>query len=140
MPPVEEDIDEQLINEIEDYLRGIMENNERVIEMSDSPIKSGGAKCVAMALNFCEGLVELRLSNCEITDSGALEIFKELQGSRTVEVVDLSRNPLTERCFDALENLLNENKRLKCVQLDGTNVKSNFAWAKFKKFGPIVQH
>ena len=31
-----EEIDEQLINEIEDYLKGVMENNEKLIEMSDS--------------------------------------------------------------------------------------------------------
>ncbi len=51
-----EQIDEQLINEIEDYLKGVMENNEKLIEMSDSPIGSSGAKCVAAAVTFCEGL------------------------------------------------------------------------------------
>ena len=107
-----EDIDEQLINEIEDYLKGVMENNEKGIEMSDSPIGSGGAKCVAAAINFCESLIEMKLSNCDIKDSGARSLFDELKKSNTVEVVDLSKNPLTERCFDALEDLLSKNKKI----------------------------
>ena len=73
-----EEIDEQLINEIEDYLKGVMENNEKLIEMSDSAIGSGGAKCVAAAINFCEGLEELKLANCSIKDSGARSLFEEL--------------------------------------------------------------
>ena len=79
-----EDIDEQLINEIEDYLKGVMENNEKNIEMSDSPIGSSGAKCVAAAINFCEGLVEMKLVNCNIKDSGAKSLFDELSNSSTV--------------------------------------------------------
>ena len=51
-----EQIDEQMINEIEEYLKGVMENNEKLIEMSDSPIGSSGAKCVAAAVTVCEGL------------------------------------------------------------------------------------
>ena len=73
-----EEIDEQLINEIEDYLKGVMENNEKLIEMSDSAIGSGGAKCVAAAINFCEGLLEMKLANCSIKDSGARSLFEEL--------------------------------------------------------------
>ena len=59
-------------------MKGVMENNEKVIEMSDSPIGSGGAKCVAAAINFCEGLTEMKLSNCAIKDSGARTLFEEL--------------------------------------------------------------
>lgn len=41
MPEVAEaNLDEHLVNEINDYLTGIMEDNSHVIEMSDSPIKS----------------------------------------------------------------------------------------------------
>ena len=69
--PVEEPLDEQLVNEINDYLTGIMDDGSRSIEMSDSPIKSQGAECVAAAITFCEQVVEVRLANCEIRDSGA---------------------------------------------------------------------
>ena len=46
--------------------------------MSDSPIGSGGAKCVAAAINFCEGLTEMKLMSCNIKDSGARSLFDEL--------------------------------------------------------------
>jgi len=61
-----EEIDEVLINEIEDYLKGVMEANEKSLDMSDSPIGSSGAKCVAAAITFCEGLEVMKLSNCGI--------------------------------------------------------------------------
>jgi hypothetical protein len=61
-----------------------MENNEKSIEMSDSPIGSSGAKCVAAAISFCEGLIEMKLSNCEIKDSGAKALFDEMVSSRSL--------------------------------------------------------
>ena len=104
---VPEDIDDTLIQEIEDYLKGVMDNNENVIEMSDNIIKSPGANCVAAAINFCSALTEVHLSNCQIRDPGAKTIFSEVAMSKTVQVLDLSRNPITERSFDALEKMLN---------------------------------
>jgi len=112
-----------------------MEDNSRVIEMSDSPIKSQGAECVAAAVNFCETVTEVRLANCAIGDGGAYKLFSELAKSKSVEIIDLSGNPLTEKCFDAIEICLTANSKIKQVLLTGLNVKSNFAWAKFKKFG-----
>lgn len=70
-----EHIDEQMINDIEAYLKEVMENNESHIEMCDAPIGSSGAKCVAAAVTFCEGLKEMKLINCEIKDSGAIALF-----------------------------------------------------------------
>ena len=135
-----EEIDEQLINEIEDYLKGVMENNEKLIEMSDSAIGSSGAKCVAAAINFCEGLLELKLSNCSIKDSGACSLFDELANSKTVQIIDMSKNPITERSLDALENMLVKNKQIQQIHLNDIGVKTQFAWNKFKKFGSRVVH
>jgi len=136
----EEPLDEHLVNEINDYLTGIMEDQANMIEMSDSPIKSQGAECVAAAINFCESVTSVRLANCEIRDLGAQKLFGELAKSKSVEVVDLSGNPLTERCFDAIESCLAVNSKIRQVQLSNIQVKSNFAWQKLKKFGNIVNH
>ncbi len=106
-----------MINEIEDYLKGVMENSEKVIEMMDVSIGSSGAKCVAAAVTFCEGLQEMKLSNCDIKDSGAKALFDEIVVSKSLLLLDLSRNPLTEKCFDSLANLLTRNQVLKTVQL-----------------------
>jgi hypothetical protein len=48
----------------------------------------------------------MKLSNCDIKDSGARALFDEITQSRSLLVIDLSRNPLTEKCFDSLVNLL----------------------------------
>lgn len=85
-PPVaEEPLDEQLVSEINDYLQGVMEDNQTAIEMSDSPIKSQGAECVAAAINFCSSVVEIKLANCSIGDKGAQQLFDELAKSASVE-------------------------------------------------------
>ena len=52
-----------------------MENNEPSIDMSETMIQDHGAKMVAAAASLCEGLQELRLQQCGITDDGAIEIF-----------------------------------------------------------------
>ena len=140
MPDQEEPLDEHLVDEINNYLQGIMDDKGTLIEMSDSPIKSQGAECVAAAVCFCEHAIEVRLANCEIKDYGAYKLFEELAKSKSVEIVELSGNPLSERCFDAIETCLTANSKIKQVLLTGVNVKSNFAWSKFKKFGNIVQH
>jgi len=108
--------------------------------MSDSPIKSQGAECVASAINFCGSVQAIKLAYCEIRDQGAIKLFMELANSKSVDTIDLSGNPLTERSFDAIETCLNKNSRIRNVVLQGINVKSNFAWGKLKKFGNIVQH
>ena len=56
-----EDLDEDLINEIESYLKDVMEQNEKVIDISETSIGNYGAKCVAAVLSLCEGLEEIRL-------------------------------------------------------------------------------
>ena len=73
-----------LLGEIEEYLRGVMENNESIIEMSDSPIGSGGAKAVAAVLCLCDHLKEVQMANCEIRDAGAKCLFEELQNHHSV--------------------------------------------------------
>lgn len=85
--------------------------------MSDSPIKSQGAECVAAAVNFCESVISIRLANCDIKDLGAQKLFGELAKSKSIEVIDLSGNPLTERCFDAIESCLSANSKIRLVQL-----------------------
>ena len=94
-----------------------MEDGSRQIEMSDSPIKSQGAECVAAAICFCENVYEVLLKNCDIRDAGAKMLFNEIIKSKNVEVIDLSGNPLTEKCFDALETCLTANGRIKQVIL-----------------------
>lgn len=64
--------------------------------MSDSPLGSGGARCVAGLITFCKNLVSINLSQCGIKDSGAKFLFDELKVNKTVEFVNLSGNILTD--------------------------------------------
>lgn len=73
-----------------------------MIDISETNIGNYGAKCVAAVLTLCDGLEEIRLSNCGIKDDGALELFEELKTAESVSVLDLNKNPLTEKCFDGL--------------------------------------
>ena len=77
---VEPELDQQLLVEIDDYLKQRMEHPEREIDMSDCPFGSEGAKCVAAAVSFCDGLEDIKLRNCEIRDAGAKALFEEFAG------------------------------------------------------------
>ena len=48
----------------------------------------------------------MKLANCSIKDQGARSLFDELANSKTVQIIDMSKNPITERSLDALENML----------------------------------
>ena len=109
-----------------------MEQNDKAIDISDTHIGNYGAKCVAAVLTLCDGLEEIRLSNCGIKDEGALELFNELKGSDTVVVLDLNMNLLTEKCFDGLMQLLNVNKKIQRIEMKGITVKNKFSMNKIK--------
>ena len=109
MEVAEDPLDEHLVNEINDYLTSIMEDGSHLIDMSQSPIKSQGAECVAAAITFCENVSEVKLASCEIRDIGAKKLFMEFTKSKNLEIIDLSGNPLTERVFDCIETCLTTN-------------------------------
>ncbi len=82
-----------MMNEIENYLNDVIVNQEKIIDICDASIGNFGAKCVAEAISECEGLEEIKLSNCEIKDEGALAIFEKLRTIKNqVTILDLSRN------------------------------------------------
>jgi len=83
-------MDLALIEEIEEYLKGAMEENETVLEFANSEIGSAGARCIAASIPFFDTLNEIHMANCKIGDEGAIQIFEELKSSRSVTLVDLS--------------------------------------------------
>jgi Ran GTPase-activating protein (RanGAP) involved in mRNA processing and transport len=81
-----------MVQEIENYIQSIIESNACIIEMSDTPLGSGGARCVAGLLNFCSSLTEINLSQCDIKDAGAKCLFEDLKDNKTVQYLNLSGN------------------------------------------------
>jgi Ran GTPase-activating protein (RanGAP) involved in mRNA processing and transport len=79
---------------------------EKIIDISETTIGNFGAKFVAEAIPECEGLEEIRLSNCGIKDEGAIALFDKLRTASTVNMIDLNRNNLTEKCYDSLIQML----------------------------------
>lgn len=65
-------MDISLLEEIEEYLKGAMEENETVLEFENSEIGSAGAKCIAASIPFFDTLNELHMANCKIGDEGAI--------------------------------------------------------------------
>ena len=124
-----------MINEIEVYLNDVIMQKEKIIDISETLIGNFGAKFVAEAVPECDGLEEIRLSNCGIKDDGALAIFEKLKmNSCTVTMLDLNRNQLTEKCFDGLIQMLQVNKTLLRVELRGLSIKNKFSTHKIKAY------
>lgn len=57
----DEEVDPILVNEIESYIQTVAEQEQTLIDMSDSPLGSGGARCVAKAIMSCKQLHEIQL-------------------------------------------------------------------------------
>ena len=89
---------------------------------------------MAEAIAECEGLEEIRLANCGIRDEGAIAIFEKLKSSQTMLVIDLSRNHLTDRCFESLVTMLQFNQSIQRVELKGLQVKNKFSIHRLKAY------
>ena len=107
---------------------------ENIIDITDSPIGNSGAEFIALAIPDCLGLTELRLSNCNIKDDGFKVLFEHLRSCQTVQTIDFSSNMMTEKSFDALSQLLQENKNIQRVELRGMNFKNKFALSRIKPY------
>jgi Ran GTPase-activating protein (RanGAP) involved in mRNA processing and transport len=88
-----------------------MENNDKIIDISETRIGNYGAKCVAAVLSLCDSLEEIRLANCNVGDDGAIALFDELRtgGAANVNYLELNGNPITEKSIDGLLKLLQSN-------------------------------
>jgi len=116
-----------------------MENNETVIDFGETAIGNNGAKCIAAAITLCDFLQIMTLNSCSIKDEGAISLFEEISSSKTVTNLDMSGNPVTEKCLDALANLLQINQVIKTVEMKDTNIKNRFVIKKYAKvFGERV--
>ena len=89
-----------------------MEQNEKVIDISDTPIGNYGAACIAAVLSLCDHLEEIRLSNCGIKDDGAISLFEELKNGGSIKIVELSNNPITEKSFENLIEVVKCNQNI----------------------------
>lgn len=113
-------------------MKEVMEQNEKVMDISETPIGNYGAKMCGAVIPLCDGLEEIRLSNCNIKDEGAIYIFEEIKQSESAKILDLSNNPITEKVLESLVQCLQANQRLERVELKGTLMKNKFQLNKLK--------
>lgn len=85
---------------------GVIQDKEKTLDISETTIGNYGACQIAECLPACSNLEEVRLPNCGIKDEGAIAIFEKLRNSHRVVLLDLSRNNLTEKCFEGLVQML----------------------------------
>ncbi len=133
------DVDETLVSEIESYIQSIIESDDPVLDMSDSPLGSGGARCVAGLISYCKSLNDINLSQCDIKDAGAKCLFDELKVNKTVESINLSGNHLTDQCVANLLTLLQQNKQIKQVDLRGIQIQSKSIQSKMRELGDRIK-
>lgn len=70
-----ESMDEELTGEIINYLVGIKETGDTIIDISDTIIGDKGALMVADVIPECTNLAVIKLSSCGITNVGAKALF-----------------------------------------------------------------
>ena len=93
-------------------MQDVVKNKDKAIDVSGTEIGQMGAKVIATTIPFCDVLEEIRLNGCAVDDEGALTIFDELRDpniSSKIKFLELSNNPISERCFEPMLELVKTN-------------------------------
>ena len=82
-------MNEELCQAIEAYLMQVKDAGQNEIMMEGEAIGNQGAKVVATNLANCDAVQQLHLVKCDITDAGAIAIFKGALASTTLTNINL---------------------------------------------------
>ncbi|XP_026019115.1 uncharacterized protein LOC113019570 isoform X2 [Astatotilapia calliptera] len=83
------------------------------LDLSHSTLDQRVCGALVQMLDSCEGLTELDLSHCQLTDQLLLPLITHLH---KVQVLDLSHNQITDASTDVLLQLLSINPSIHCVR------------------------
>ncbi|CAI5657212.1 unnamed protein product [Oreochromis niloticus] len=97
------------------------------LDLSHSTLDQRVCGALVQMLDSCEGLTELDLSHCQLTDQLLLPLITHLH---KVQVLDLSHNQIT----DVLLQLLSINPSIHSVRLFSNNSVHRAAFKKHKRF------
>ncbi|CAI5638731.1 unnamed protein product [Oreochromis niloticus] len=101
------------------------------LDLSHSTLDQRACGALVQMLDSCEGLTELDLSHCQLTDQLLLPLITHLH---KVQVLDLSHNQITDASTDALLQLLSINPSIDCVRLYSNNIVHRAAFKEHKQF------
>ncbi|XP_063323710.1 uncharacterized protein LOC134621208 [Pelmatolapia mariae] len=101
------------------------------LDLSHSTLDQRACGALVQMLDSCEGLTELDLSHCQLTDQLLLPLITHLH---KVQVLDLSHNQITDASTDVLLQLLSINPSIDCVRLYSNNIVDRAAFKEHKQF------
>uniref|UniRef100_A0A3B4VEW5 Si:ch211-108d22.2 n=1 Tax=Seriola dumerili TaxID=41447 RepID=A0A3B4VEW5_SERDU len=101
------------------------------LDLSHTTLDERACGALAVTLDLSEGLTELDLSHCQITDQLLLTLITHLH---KVQALDLSHNNITDVSTDKLLQLLSINPSMDTVRLFGNNIVDRTAFKKDKRF------
>ncbi|XP_042080909.1 NACHT, LRR and PYD domains-containing protein 14 isoform X2 [Haplochromis burtoni] len=100
------------------------------LDLSHSTLDQRVCGSLVQMLDSCEGLTELDLSHCQLTDQLLLPLITHLH---KVQVLDLSHNQITDASTDVLLQLLSINPSIDCVRLYSNNIVHRAAFKEHKQ-------
>ncbi|XP_071335751.1 uncharacterized protein [Trachinotus anak] len=101
------------------------------LDFSHTTLDQRACGALALMLDSCEGLTELDLSHCQLTDQLLLTLITHLH---KVQVLDLSHNKITDVSADKLLQLLSINPSMDTVRLFSNNIMDRTAFKKHRQF------
>ncbi|XP_019207314.1 uncharacterized protein LOC102081821 [Oreochromis niloticus] len=91
------------------------------LDLSHTTLDQRTCSSLAQLLDLSEGLTELDLSHCELTDQLLHTLIPQLH---KVQVLDLSHNNLTDASTNMLLNLTSIRSSIQAVRVFGNNIKN----------------
>ncbi|XP_047672697.1 uncharacterized protein LOC113650479 isoform X21 [Tachysurus fulvidraco] len=101
------------------------------MDLSDTPLDLCACKSLALFLEFSEGLSELDLSHCKLTDQG-LELL--LPHLHKVEVLDLSHNDIDDCLAGRIYTAVSTTSNTQTVRLFNNRITDKEPFQKDKRF------
>ncbi|XP_028847017.1 uncharacterized protein LOC114796725 isoform X8 [Denticeps clupeoides] len=90
------------------------------VDLSQTPVDPGVCGSIALLLEYSEGLSELDLSHCQLTDRCLELLLPHLQKTR---VLDLSHNNITDCMTERLYSIISASSNLHTVRLFNNKIK-----------------
>ncbi|XP_037833410.1 uncharacterized protein LOC108251071 isoform X1 [Kryptolebias marmoratus] len=103
----------------------------RELDLSHTTLDQRLCGALVQMLDVSEGLTELDLSHCQLTDQLLLQLLTHLH---KVHVLDLSHNEITDASTDTLLRLVSINSSTGSVRLFCNNIVDKTSFKKDKKF------
>uniref|UniRef100_A0A096LWV4 Uncharacterized protein n=2 Tax=Poecilia formosa TaxID=48698 RepID=A0A096LWV4_POEFO len=101
------------------------------LDLSHSPVDERLCGALVLVLDRSEGLAELDLSHCQLTDQLLLQLSTQLH---KVQVLDLSHNHITDASTAGLLQLVSINASIGSVRLSNNNIVNKTPYKDNRKF------